>query len=187
MLSFLKGGKRKRRKSRRKSRRRHRRGGMSTDNAEFKAKMDKVATQANKTIVDANKAMAAASKAKMDAMNTAREVRLGKKIPSICKNPFMKDSAKCKKAAEKVEEGAKVLKGTSQSIKERANKLKASGLSQLGGKKRRRRSRSRRRKSRKSRRRRSRSRSRSRRRRGGSSCSKRRRRSRRRSRRRRRR
>jgi len=158
MLSFLKGGKRKRRKSRRKSRRRHRRGGMSTDNAEFKAKMDKVATQANKTIADANKAMAAASKAKMDAMNTAREVRVGANIPSICKNPFMKDSAKCKKAAKKIEEGAKVLKGTSQGIKERANKLKASGLSQLGGKKRRRRSRSRRRKSRKSRRRRSRSR-----------------------------
>ena len=92
------------RRTKRRSRRR--RGGENTDNAEFKAKMDNVATQANKTIADANKAMASASKAKMDASNMARAARVSG-IPSICKNPFMKDSAKCKMAAKKVEEGAK--------------------------------------------------------------------------------
>ena len=117
---------------------------MNTDNAAFKKKMDNVATQANKTIMDANKAMASANKAKQDAANIARAARVSG-IPNICKNPFMKDSAKCKMAAKKVEEGAKVLKGTSQGIKERANKLKASGLSKLGGRKRRKRSRSRKR------------------------------------------
>ena len=103
------------RKSRR-SRSRRRRGGMNTDNTAFKAKMDNVVGQANKTIGDANTAMASATKAKMDTMNMARAARVSG-IPSICKNPFMKDSAKCKKAAEKMVEGDKVLKGTSEGIK----------------------------------------------------------------------
>ena len=142
------------RKSRRSSRRRsrRRRGGMSTDNAEFKAKMDNVATQANKTIVDANTAMASANKAKMDTMNMARAARVSG-IPSNCKNPFMKGSKKCKMAAKKMIDGAKVLKGTSEGIKKRANSLKSAGL-KVGGRKSRRSRRSRRggRKSRRSRR-----------------------------------
>ena len=89
---------------------------MNTDNAEFKAKMDKVATQANKTIADANKAMDTANKAKQDASNMARAASVSG-IPSICKNPFMKDSKKCKMAAKKVEEGQN-FKGTSEGIKE---------------------------------------------------------------------
>ena len=135
---------RTRRRTRRRSRRR--RGGMNTDNAEFKAKMDKVATQANKTIMDANKALDSANKAKQDTMNMAKATRVSGIKKTLCDNPFMAKTKKCQKAAKKVEEGAKVLKGTSQDIKERANKLKAAGL-KVGGRKKRRR-----RKSRKSRR-----------------------------------
>ena len=110
-----------RKRSRRRSRRR--RGGMNTDNAEFKAKMDEVATQANKTIMDANKAMDSANKAKQDAANMARAASVSG-MPSICKNPFMTDSAKCKKAAAKVAEDAKVLKGASEHVKSRLTNLR---------------------------------------------------------------
>ena len=49
------GMKRSRRRKSRKSKRRSRRGGLSTDNPAFKAKMDLVATQAAKTQALANK------------------------------------------------------------------------------------------------------------------------------------
>ena len=53
--------------------------------------------------------MASASKAKQDAANIARAARVSG-IPNICKNPFMKDSAKCKMAAKKVEGELRSLK-----------------------------------------------------------------------------
>ena len=117
------------------------------NDAAFKAQMSKVAAASKQTMADADKAIMAAAKAKEDTSRQMREARTAG-IPNICRLDIMKDTKKCKKAAEMVAKGAKVLKGTSAGIKAKADKLKAAGLSQLGGKRKRRTKR--RRKSRKS-------------------------------------
>jgi len=136
------------RRSKRKSRKsRKRRAGANMNDAAFKAQMSKVAAASKQTMADADKAIMAAAKAKEDTSRQMREARTAG-IPNICRLDIMKDTKKCKKAAEMVAKGAKVLKGTSAGIKAKADKLKAAGLSQLGGKRKRRTKR--RRKSRKS-------------------------------------
>ena len=141
------------RKSRRSRRTRKRRGGQNVaNNAAFKAKMASVAKASAKTMADANKGLADAAKAKQHADEAMRKARVSG-IPSICKNEFMKNTKKCKDAAAKMAEGAKVLKNTSAGIKKRADALKKAGLVKLGGKRRRKSKRRRsRKKSRKSRR-----------------------------------
>ena len=137
------------RRSKRKSRKsRKRRAGANMTDSAFKAQMSKVAAASKQTMADADKAIMAAAKAKEDTSRQMREARTAG-IPNICRLDIMKDTKKCKKAAEMVAKGAKVLKGTSAGIKAKADKLKAAGLSQLGGKRKRRRTK-RRRKSRKS-------------------------------------
>ena len=137
------------RRSKRKSRKsRKRRAGANVRDSAFKAQMDKIAKASAKTMADADKAIMDAAKAKEHARVQLRESSTAG-LPSICKNPFMAESKKCQMAAKKIEEGAKVLKGTSEGIKKKADKLKAAGLTKLGGKRRRRRTK-RRRKSRKS-------------------------------------
>ena len=125
------------RKSRRSRRTRKRRGGQNVmNNAAFKAKMADVAKASAETIRDANKGIADAAKAKQHADAAMRKARVSG-IPNICKNEFMKNTKKCKDAAKKMEEGAKVLKSASAGIKAKADALKKAGLSKLGGKRRR--------------------------------------------------
>ena len=80
------GMKRSRRRKSRKSRRRSRRGGLSTDNPAFKAKMDLVATQAAKTQALANTAGSAVNIAANAQKKLSTDLN---NLPNICKNPFM--------------------------------------------------------------------------------------------------
>ena len=144
------------RRSKRKSRKsRKRRAGSNVRDSAFKAKMGSIAEASAKTLADADKTLQAAARAKEDASVQMREARTAG-LPSICRLDIMKGSKKCMKEAQAVEKHtkeavkhAKVLKRTSQRNRDIADKLKAAGLSKLGGKRKRRRTK-RRRKSRKS-------------------------------------
>ena len=154
---------RRSRRSRRRSRRS--RGGKQISKAEVKS-IGKMATRTQK---DALAAQAKASKAMQDAQ--ALKVKsLATGIPSLCKNPFMKNHPKCmkklqaaKSAAGQVATAAKGVKAKAASLQKKINQ---GGLAvpQAGGRRKgrrtRRKSRKSRRKSRRSRRRSSRRRSR---------------------------
>ena len=127
------GMKRSKRSKSSKSHRRSRRGGLNTDNPAFEAKMAKVARQAAETQVLADSAGSAVNIAANAQEKLNKDLN---KLPSICKNPFMANNKRCKQASAKLAQaktGAKTLSFASKGIQQKADALKLSGLSKVGG------------------------------------------------------
>ena len=139
--------------ARKRSRSRRRRGGKMIS----KDQMKSIGAMAAKTQEDALAAQSKASSALQD-MQTLKAKSLATGIPSLCNNPFMKNSKKCQKALGAAKSAAGTVASTAGSVKSKAadieKKIGQGGLSApvRGGRRKSRRSRRGGRKSRRSRR-----------------------------------
>ena len=141
----------RKRSSKRRSRRR--RGGKMLS----PSKMKSIGKMAAKTQANALAAQSKASNAMRD-MQSLKAKSLATGIPSLCNNPFMKNSEKCQKALSAAKSAAGTVASTAGSVKSKAadieKKMGQGGLSApvRGGRRKSRRSRRGGRKSRRSRR-----------------------------------